>query len=263
MGGDVTVDAAIIAAKHALSADALIGSVVDASTARTAEVNMDKLKKMLDLADEYGNYASEYCTKEAELYIHIAGIIGAERELSSTRKRLVEWIRSKSNEELQSIIEECKSGCRIATVMNREIREDKKIAAGRAEIEEYKRISSQIIREYNDNGRTELTTMRFFDGWSLKSNPDVSAAKAFTEKTRDALLHRGGVGVADGNGTYINPDCCNRHEVAAAVETRLRSIHADLIALAEICERTRFSIPPSGVKLLEEQLERLRVPEND
>lgn len=252
------MDAALAIIENTLSADRIIEGIVDAKTARTAAISMDKLKKMLDLADEYGNYASEYCTKEAELYIRIASVDGADSMLPDAKRKLVNWIRSKTKSQISDVLAECKRGTRISTIMNREYRDEKKIEAELAEVAEYKRISKAVITEFDSTGRTSITPMRYFDSWKLKSEPDSAAAKAFTEKTRDELLRRGGIGLADGDGTYINPLSSNRYEVAEAVEARLRSIHCDILSLISICEKTRFAIPDTGIDMLIDLLDKLR-----
>lgn len=237
--------------------DQIIGSVFDAKSAHSAVGNMAKIKKILEVAEQYGQYANRFCGKEAELYITIAGIDGAESELTKAQRELVAWIRSKSKDEITAILEECASGRRINNIRNSELRANSEILKSKNVESEYNRISSIILHEYSSMGRTTVSPQRFFEEWLLPTAPDKAAAKAYTEKTRDELIHRGGVGIADGVGTYVDPSTGNRKELAQAVSARLRSIYADMESLTSLCKHARFSIPSEGVYELKRLLDEM------
>jgi hypothetical protein len=237
--------------------DQLIDSVFDAQTAKDAVTEMDKLKKLLDLAEQYGNYASEFCRKEAEMYVRIAEIEGADASLTSAKRGLVNWIRSKKPDEISEILARCAEGCRISRIQSGEIRELGKKLQGKAVENEYNRIRSIILYEFTSEGRATVNPQRFYDEWSLPSTPDRTAAKAYTEKIRDDLIKRGGVGIADGIGTYVDPESKSRDELASAISARLRSIYADIKALAKLCKQSRFSIPHDGIHELQKLLKEM------
>lgn len=237
--------------------ESIIDGVIDADSAKTASGNMDKLKKLLEVADQYGEFASQYCLAEARLYIKIASIEGADEQLPRSKQDIIGWIRTKTQDELDEIMETVREGTRIGTIKNREIRT--KIDAMRAKgiISEYKRISNEIIEEYKGVGSVNVSVARFYDKWTFPDAPDRETAKAYADKTRNDVLSAGGVGIADGVGTYIDPSSANRQTISAAVGNRLESIYRDLCALASICEKANFSIPENGVALLKEAFARI------
>lgn len=249
---------ALFVRADALLAEQIVDSVYDAETAKDATSSMDKLKKMLDLAEQYGRYAREFCTSEARLYVRIASISDCESSLSSSKRELVNWIRSKGDE-IDAILEEVATGVRINTIRNRELRELRKEISKRTPLVEFSRISSEILTEYRETGKATVSQNEFATRWQLPEAIDTNAAKAYTEKTRDSILNSGGVGIADGIGTYVNPKSANRNVISRAVEARLNSIYADLCSLASLCKQAKFSIQHEGVRLLREKLDEIEV----
>lgn len=250
-------DSQIIKAPSIASIDTIIEEVCDAESAKDAVSWMDKLKKLLEIADEYKRYACEYCTKEACLYVRIAKMDDADSLLTKGKKALVTWIRSKSEDELAAILNECASGCRITSVYRREQQTKVSAAKSRSAISEFKRISGEIVERYKQTGKTVCSPSVFFNEWQAYETPDKETSKAYTEKTRDRLLRMGGVGIADGIGTYIDPTTENRSGISAAITVRLESIYADMCAITQICETSHFRVPRNGIDLLREKLDEM------
>lgn len=244
----------IVKAPSITSIDAIINEVCDAESARDATTWMDKLKKLLEIADEYKRYACEYCFKEACLYVRIAKMEGADALLTGSKKALIAWINGKSDEELTAILDECSKGCRISTIRVREQRERVNAAKKKSAVSEFKRISGEIVERYRQTGRTTCAPSVFFNEWQAYEAPDKETSKAYTEMTRDRILKLGGVGIADGLGTYIDPATDNRTEISAAITARLESIYADMCAITQICETSHFKVPERGLKLLRDKL---------
>lgn len=248
----------IIRPVGSMDVERIIDEICDASTSKEATDNMDRLKKLLDLAEQYGDYAIQFCIAEARVYIRISEISDGEAELTKSKKSLIDWIRNKTADEMDEILAEVASGVRIVTIKNRETRAADEEEQRSSVVNEYHRIAASIVDSYETSGRTNITPSEFYDRWTLAAVPvDRATAKAYTEKTRDVILRRGGVGIADGMGTYVNPESSDRDEIASAVAERLTSIYRDMRALVEVCERANFSIPQKGLLMLREQMERL------
>ena len=247
----------VLARPEIADIDELINGVFDADSAKTASCNMDKLKKLLEVADQFGEFASQYCLAEARLYIKIASIEGADEQLPKGKQDIIGWIRTKTQDELDEIMEIVREGTRIGTVKNREMRSKIDAVRSKGIISEYKRISNEIIEEYKVAGSANVSVARFYDMWTFPDAPDHETAKAYADKTRNDVLSAGGVGIADGVGTYIDPSSANRQSISAAVGNRLESIYKDLCALASICENANFSIPKDGIALLKEAFARI------
>lgn len=248
MGGE------IVRTPNVASIDSIIEDVYNAESAKDAAAWMDNLKKLLEVAEEYNRYACEYCAKEACLYVRIAQIDGADVLLPQKRKNLVAWIRSKNDEEVREILEECATGILIDKIRRRENAKMADIKKKENVINEFKRISGAIIDEYRKTGRTSCSPSVFLNKWQINGKPDRETSKAYTEMTRDRILRMGGVGIADGIGTYVDPSSKNRLEVSAAITARLESIYADMCAITQICEIAHFRVPKEGLRLLREKM---------
>lgn len=251
MGGE------IVRTPNVASIDSIIEDVHNAESAKDAAAWMDNLKKLLEVAEEYNRYACEYCTKEAYLYVRIAQIDGADVLLPRKRKNLVAWIRSKSDEEVHEILEECATGILIDKIRRRENTEMADIKRKERAINEFKRISGAIIEEYRKTGRTSCSPSVFLNKWLVKGKPDRETSKAYTEMTRDRILKMGGVGIADDMGTYVDPTTNNRDEIRAAISARLKSIYTDMRAIIRICKMSGYGIPERGLRLLRDTLDEM------
>lgn len=229
------------------AANGFFEEVVDADSAKKQVNNMERLKKLMEAAEQYGQYASEYCEAECKLFFKISEIDGAEDKLSAAKRRLVSWLRGKTISERKAILEQCKDGTRVHIVFKRETR----IARATYDItKDCDRISLEIESEAERYGRVTLTRSTFYERAKQpdKLTPDV--VSAYVEHTRDKLLRKRVLGLGDGSGTYVSPEKCDRNEVAKMVEARLKSIVSDLKAIKDICLETGFVIPRDGVEII-------------
>ena len=224
--------------------------IVDAESAKQAVGKIKVLEDMLKAADQFGEYASKFCLLEAQMYVEIAEIEGAESKLGKAQRRIVDWIRSKTAEQLNEVIVECSDGIRIQLVMKHEIGDEDK--AKRIE-NECKRISDVIVDEAIKNGKTRLNRGRFYEE-SRRVKLDSDMVDAYVESTRDRLLKSHVLGLGDGNGTYLTPPTCSREEIASIIGTRIRSISNDLVAIRQICVNAHFDIPREALKPIQHEL---------
>lgn len=180
-------------------------------------------------------------------------IEGSESELSAAKRRMVEWLRGKTDEQRDELLEQCREGTRLHVLFNRETRQ----VVAYDPLKDCDRISREIVQEAMKDGRTTLTKATFYQRAAHPEKLDDSAIRAYVESTRDKLLKKNVLGLGDGNGTYVSPDRCDRKEVAAIVKTRLESIVADLKTIKQICSQTGFIVPRSGVKIICKLIESL------
>ena len=239
------------------SIDEIVQSINDADTAKEAVDSTEKLKKLLEVAEQYGQYASQFCLMEAETFIRIAKIPNAEKKLKSSKKRIVEWLRQKTPHGLDRIRQACADGRRIHLVMKDELRKERDDIYEMGADKEYARIQGIIVTELEQTGKTRLSPQRFIEKWRLLRAPSAATVKAYVESTRDKLLHMDGRGIGDGDGTYVLPSKCDRQQIAAVVSIRLRSIAADLNSLCRLCSENSFKVPPEGIEILEKAVKGL------
>lgn len=221
--------------------------VKDAETARQQVDNMERLKKLMEAAEQYGQYASQYCESEFRLFLKISEIECAEDKLRKPKREMVAWLRGKSESEIEELLEQCRDGVRIHVIYNRETRGERE----RFDItKDCDRIAREIVAEAKRSGRTTLTKATFYERSAHPERLTNELVRAYTESTRDALLNRKILGLGDGNGTYVSPEKCDRQEVAKMVKTRLESIVADLKTIKQICKDTGFIVPRQGTELI-------------
>lgn len=229
------------------TANGFFEEVVDADSAKKQVNNMERLRKLIEAAEQYGQYASQYCEQEFRLFLKIAEIEGAEEKLTKAKRDMVAWLREKSQPEIDELMMACKDGTRIHVLYNREMR-------GKIERYDVTRDCDRIAQEIEDEavktGRTTLTRATFYERSKHPEKLSGNVVSAYVEHTRDRLLKRKVLGLGDGNGTYVSPQKCERQEVAKMVKIRLESIVSDLKTIKQICSETGFIVPRSGVEVI-------------
>lgn len=234
------------------------GSIYDAESAKRAVGKVKVLEEYLKAADQYGEYAAKFCLLEAQMYVQIAQVDGSEDQLTEAKRRLVRWIRSKTDEEMAEILEEVATGIRIMKIERRENDEQARQVQRKDIDSELKRISDQIVTDAEKNGITKLSPTVFHERWRMYGfHPNKDTIKGYVESTRDRLLNKNILGIGDGEGTYVNPVKCDRDTISQVVETRLESIYADISSLSKICRDAKFSIPEQGITALHASIDEL------
>jgi len=218
--------------------DKVISSVDDANSAKNASTFFSDLEDALKKRRQYATYAKEFCKYEAQMYVKIAQIPNAESRLKPTEKKIVAWLRTKSGDEIDALIDECATGIRLNKLWDKECREQ--IRQERVN-SECKRISRLIIDEAKMTGRTQLNRGRFYEearGVKL----DKETVSAYTEKTKNRLLEMNVRGLNDGEGTYIAPPFCERDELAEIIQCRIKGIESDLRFIRTTCEKQNYHL---------------------
>lgn len=235
--------------------DGFFDGDVDATQAKVMVSKLKTLEDMLKAAEQFGQYAKQFCLLEAQMYIKIAECEGAEDKLTVAKKRLVKWIRSKSSDELSKILDEVSHGRRITEIE----RHDNPSCEDRdARVNsEMKRIQGDVVSTLKRDGCTQLTRSVFYDKWRIKDRPDKATVDAFTESTRDILLKSGGRGLGDEHGTYMLTPVCDRDEVRQIVENRINVIFNNIKSLAEICRQKDFYVSEENLQLLHSAIDGL------
>lgn len=231
--------------------------IPNAEAARECISDVGRLEDALKAAKQFKAYAKQFCLLEAQMWITISMLDDSDlrSHLSGSEFEKVTWIRSKNEQQLKDIIEECADGVRLGRIKARDTRAINRDRAAA----EYNRIAEVITDELVTKGRTTVTTARFYKEWSCPVKPDPRQIESNVDKTRGDLLKRGGYGLGDGDGNYAIPSVCNRKEIAQIVVNRLRSIKVDLESILQICVEANFSVPSAGVNIIRNLLDKLEV----
>ena len=228
----------------------LFADGVTPTSAKYAAGMLKSLEEQIKAADRWGEYASKFCVLEFQMWIKIAEVEGSEEKLNATQKDTVAWIRSKSKEELDELLEICREGRKIRTIILEERRANRSEIVEHNKDAEYKRISDKIVDNLDKFGFTTLTPSSFIENWrNTFAAPDSKTVKAYIESTRDRLLKKNAYGLGD-SGTYMLIKKCSDKNIASIVETRIKSILADLHSLAEICQQTDFYVDDDDLSII-------------
>lgn len=239
-----------------LGARQMLEKIVDAESARETVDSVDKLKRMLDIAEQYGEYATRFCILEAEMYLKIKDIRGADSRLTPSKRRMVDWLRRMDDAELEKIMRnEVMWGTRLQAVFRRN-----EGAAGvdhKRAMDKLHRKSEEIIEDCRIYGIARLNADEFMKEFSNRTRPSPDYVRPFVEHTRDKLLKAGAVGLGDGDGTYILAGKCDKEQAIKAITCRLQCIMRDLESLVSLCKRLSSGIGEETASKLADTVEKL------
>ena len=155
--------------------DGLIAQINSPEDADNALLETEAVETLLNRADKYGEYASMFALKEAELLVYIAknGYEGKKR------REIIAWIRKKSDAEIKLMLAECATGRRLSSIKAEESRRANAEAVADSQIKELKRINREMLREYQETGKTKMTRDEFYSRWSRKEMPDNETVNAY------------------------------------------------------------------------------------
>lgn len=240
-------------------ADDIISHVVDAPTAEGAMDDIEFAKVLIERANAAGEVACVLLVKEAELLRKVASMSCWEQV--DKRRDMLKWVHGKSDEAWEKIVERCSQGTSISRIKAEETRAENEVRKLDRHLEEHKRISGEIRKEFEETGKTRLSVEEYDRRWTLKEMPDIEARRAFIEKTKNDLINAGAVGLGDGTGRYTNPLTADRDETKAFVENRLRSLANDVHALKQECVKARYVVPAAATQPIRDALDLLEVAE--
>ena len=226
----------------------LFDNPVDVDRAKRAVGRVLLIEDLLKMQEVFGERACWFCLLEASVFVRIAtSPSGCEAKLSDGQRAIVQWLRTKTPDEIDEILHSCSQGVRIRLVKRRENAEKK---SRYNSCDDCDGVVMKIVGEAEKTGRTTLTVERFYESAERPLSLNKDQVSAYVKLTKDALLSKGFLGVGDGEGTYVSPTKCSRSEVAGIVSTRLKSIVADLESIKKICTETHYLVPRQGVEIL-------------
>ena len=218
--------------------------VIDADSAKAAVDWFKEAEEDLKRRREYGRCAKKYCLLEAQMFVKISKIDGVDDVLRASEKRVVQWLRAKSDDEIDALVDKCGTGIRMSRLWDKECGKEHK----RQQVnDECKRIQDVIVNEAVNRGKTRLNYGRFYEESRGRVRLPKDVVSAYTESTRDILLKKGMLGLGDGNGEYICPPRCTRDELARAILNRVHSILNDLRTLHKLCVNERFLLSAESI----------------
>lgn len=234
--------------------DEIVSSVTDMESAEQANDTLDDiLRKMMRQADVYGEVACYAAYSEARLLIEVSRMNVA----PTFRKPMIAWLSERTDEELMEILATCSRGIRISHVKAQWTRGENQQRSDEAQIEEHKRLRQKLIKDLTETGRTNISYESYMSQWSLPEKPDVETFHAYRELIRTDALRTGAVGIGDGSSEYLLPEIAKSDEMREALETRLRSVDADLRSIVELCGRSNLKMPKSAADSLGELLKEI------
>lgn len=211
-----------------------IQSIKDVPTANEAIDDKDFLESALRRAHQYAEYAKEFCVAECQMYVKIASVVKTLNR-KGTDELIVQWLRSKTDNEIALVAEECSRGIRIAEVRRQEMA----IARFAKKDKAYETTINKMLTEYVQDGRTEISMERFYRDYDGGGKIDNKKAAAWLDRARIEVRQHGAVAIGDRKGTYVNanPSSINQiEEIRDAVQLRLEGIASDIRSVEKICE---------------------------
>lgn len=231
-------------------------AIHDWDSARDGLDVMNVLKSVLKARRAFRAKQGEYCLAEFRMWLRIIEIgekqpIGT-RFSNETMKdkftivegRIYEWLLSKSQEDLDMIAYMCSKGQSVNEQRLDESRIAHKLRTREIDAERYQTVAEKIVNEGESKGITRCSVESFLSSWDENDAPNTKTVKAYVEKTRDELLHKGFVGIADGRGTYVKNDGSgDTVMLSRAIANRITSLCYDMESLRQLCIDNNLEIP--------------------
>lgn len=211
-----------------------ISSIRDVPTAKEAIDDKDFLESALKRAHQYAEYAKEFCIAECQMYVKIASVVKTLGR-KGTDELIVQWLRSKTDDQIALIAEECSRGVRIAEVRRQEMACARFVKRDKA----YETTINKMLTDYVQDGRTEISMERFYRDYDGGGKIDNKKAAAWLDRARIEVRQHGAVAIGDRKGTYVNanPSSIDQiEEIRDAVQLRLESIASDIRSVEKICD---------------------------
>ena len=211
--------------------------LADISGAPTLDAAIENLKMVnvakeaLRQADRFREQSVKYAMLECAALVRVVELGGVKSINPYRRRKAAEWLASLDNDERMEVIERCKDGLTVEHVYQIEIDNPRKEARAIVSAKNY---ADAVIDVFETMGCVSLSE---FDE-KLDSLPIAEdVAQGAKDRVRDKIRRLGGVGIGDGNGTYV--DSRNANRIGEAIEVRIASMQADflkLVSLAANCE---------------------------
>lgn len=235
------------------------GDIPDGEAARKCINDVSRLKSALEAMGVLEEHIREYCLLDCKMWLVFSTLDDSDlrRHLTKGQIEKVKWLRSKTQDEVSDIIEECANGTMLSRIKARDTR-----IANKARVEdEYNRINDEFLKEMEETNRTQVNTARYLRMWSIPVKPDMRQVASNVNHCRNLLINRDGVhGLGDDEGSYANTNELTRDEVAQIVSNKMRHIRDCAKELVGFCKEKGFGIPSSGALQICRLIESVMVP---
>lgn len=223
-----------------------IGAVENELEAKAMLAKLSVLKDALEAADMFRGESVRYARLEAYALVRVVEICGDARSVKGKWRRLAaEWLAGMAEDERERYVNMCDDGQTIDNIYRLEVA-----------IPEQRNALSDALLECKRDARSELkdkgmvSVPKIVRGYGNKFPRSMLAE--LTDGVRASVRDAGGVGIGDGNGTYILPDKRSRH-VTDAVATRISAVVRDIESIADLASRCEskptFTIKGDGEQL--------------
>lgn len=213
----------------------LISTIQNAPDVESAIQNLQRItiaKTALKTADEFRKQSVKYAMLEAAALVRVIELGGAKSIKPYRRRKAAEWLAELTQEERNEMVQRCTDGITLEHVYQLEIDNPRKEAQAIVTAKNYE---AAVVDTFDTMG---VVTLGKFDE-RLDALPiDQQVAQGVKDRVRDKIRRRGGVGIGDGNGTYVNAS--NAEKIGEAIEVRIASLQADffkLVELAKLCKQ--------------------------
>lgn len=216
-----------------MKADAFLERVGDSTSESDVKrflAELEAVKAALNAADRFRAESVKYAVYEAYALVRAFEISGDTHLIKGKyRKLAAEWLAGLSESERTKYIAMCKNGKTIDNVY-------KSMVYTPAQ----KDALANVVHTCKAEARNQLRDTGAVSVHSIvkkyQSSFPRSMVKDITDGVRDAVRHAGGVGLGDGNSTYVDPDKNSRY-VSDAIATRIEAVARDIESIADLAER--------------------------
>ena len=209
----------------------LISTIRNAPDVESAIKNLQRItiaKTALKTADEFRKQSVKYAMLEAAALVRVIELGGAKEIKPYRRRKAAQWLAELTQEERNEMVQRCTDGMTLEHLYQLEIDNPRKEAQAIVTAKNYE---DAVVDTFDTMG---VVTLGKFDE-RLDSLPiDPQLAQGAKDRVRDKIRRRGGVGIGDGNGTYVN--ATNAEKIGEAIEVRIASLQADFFKLVELAK---------------------------
>lgn len=232
-----------------MKADAFLQRVGDSTSESDVKrflAELETVKAALRAADRFRAESVKYAMYEAYALVKAFEISGDAHLIKGKyRKLAAEWLAGLNDEERGKYIAMCKNGKTIDNVY-------KTVVYTPAQRDALANVvhlcKTEARNQLRDTGTVSINSIVK----KHQSSFPRSMVKDITDGVRDAVRHAGGVGLGDGNSTYVDPDK-NSEYVSDAIATRIEAVARDIESIADLAERAEskptFRIKGDGNEL--------------
>lgn len=208
-----------------------VGGSTSESDVKRFLAELEAVKAALNAADRFRAESVKYAVYEAYALVRAFEISGDTHLIKGKyRKLAAEWLAGLSESERAEYIAMCKNGKTIDNVYKEMVY----MPAQRDAL-------ANIVHTCKTEARNQLRDTGAVSVHSIvkkhQSSFPRSMVKDITDGVRDAVRRAGGVGLGDGNSTYVDPDK-NSTYVSEAIATRIEAVARDIESIADLAERS-------------------------